>query len=63
VGGKRRLTQRGVQRMRDKEASTGLDKDDEATRWLEEHNPKPPPTPKSAKKSATLHRFRQRKAP
>ena len=46
--------------MRKREAATGLEPDDEAARWLEQHDPKPPdPTPKSAKKSATLHRFRQ----
>jgi hypothetical protein len=48
--------------MRQREASVGVDKDDEAARWLVEHDPPPPPpAPKSAKKSVTLHRFRQRK--
>jgi hypothetical protein len=46
--------------MRDREASVGLDADDEAAQWLAEHDPLPPPkTPKSAKKSVTLHRFKR----
>ena len=47
--------------MRQREASVGVEPDDEAARWLAEHDPKPPPpVPKSVKKSVTLHRFRQR---
>ena len=62
MGDKKRLTQRGVERMREREAAAGLDNDDAAAEWLAEHDPPPPPkTPKSAKKSVTLHRFRQRK--
>jgi hypothetical protein len=61
---KKRLTERGVKRMREREASVGLDPDDPAAEWLAEHDPPPAPkTPKSAKKSVTLHRFRQRQAP
>ena len=61
---KKRLTQRGVKRMRDREASVGLEPDDPAAEWLAEHDrPPAPKTPKSAKKSVTLHRFRQRQAP
>jgi hypothetical protein len=61
MSGKRPLTPRGVQRMRDREASVGLEQDDVAARWLEEHDPKPPaPPPKSAKRSLALHRFKQR---
>ena len=61
---KKRLTERGVKRMRNREASVGLDPDDPAAEWLAEHDPLPAPkTPKSAKKSVTLHRFRQRQAP
>jgi hypothetical protein len=60
VSRKKPLTQRGVERMREREASAGLDADDEAARWLAEHDPpEPPETPNSAKKSVTLHRFRQ----
>ncbi|MDX6475673.1 MAG: hypothetical protein QOH95_1184 [Gaiellaceae bacterium] len=48
--------------MRDREAGVGLDKDDEAERWLAEHDAAPPPAaPKAAKKSVTLHRFRQKR--
>ena len=58
---KKPLTPRGVGKMREREASVGVDQDDEAGRWLVEHDPPPPPpAPKSAKKSVTLHRFRQR---
>ena len=59
---KKRLTPRGVEKMRQREASAGMDPDDDAARWLAEHAPPPPPkAPKSAKKSVTLHRFRQRR--
>jgi hypothetical protein len=53
---RRRLEQRA-----ERERSAGLDPDDEAARWLDEHDPKPPPVaPKSARKSKALHRWRQR---
>ena len=58
---KKPLTERGVKRMRDREASVGLEPDDSAAQWLSDHDTPPPPaTPKSSKKSVTLHRFRQR---
>jgi hypothetical protein len=64
MSAKKPLTQRGVQRMRNREASVGIEPDDAAAEWLAKHDPPPPPkAPKSAKKSATLHRFRQRKDP
>jgi hypothetical protein len=46
--------------MREREASVGLDPDDAAAKWLEAHDPpRPPETPKSARKSKALHRFRE----
>jgi hypothetical protein len=39
----------------------GLEPDDEAGRWLAEHDPAPKPEPpKSAAKSKNLHRWRRR---
>ena len=60
MGRKRDLTTRGVMRLTERERAVGLDPDDDAARWLDENDPKPPPpTPKSAHKSKLLHRWRQ----
>jgi hypothetical protein len=57
---KRPPSRRRVEKMREREANVGLEPDDSAARWLDEHDPPPvPETPKSAHKSKTLHRFRQ----
>jgi hypothetical protein len=61
VNGKPGLTSRGAQKRAERERTVGLDPDDEAARWLEEHDPKPQPAPpKSLTKSKTLHQWRER---
>jgi hypothetical protein len=63
VAGKRSPTSRGARKLGDRERQVGIDNDDEAARWLEEHDPKPaPPAPKSVGKSKALHRWRQRES-
>jgi hypothetical protein len=63
VSRKRPLTSRGVQRQAERERSVGLDPDDEAARWLAEHDPPPPPPePKAGRKSKALHRWRQQRS-
>jgi hypothetical protein len=58
---KRPLTRKGAEKLGERERTAGLDPDDDAARWLAEHDPKPEPPPsKSAHKSKTLHRWRQR---
>ena len=49
-----------VQKRSERERTTGLDPEDDASKWLEEHAPPAPPAlPKSATKSKALHRWRQ----
>jgi hypothetical protein len=58
---KRRLTSRGAKKLAERERTVGLDADDAAARWLDEHDPRPEAEPpKSARKAKALHRFRQR---
>ena len=57
---KRPLSKKSVQRLAERERATGLDPEDAAARWLQENDRRPPPpAPKSATKSKTLHRWRQ----
>ena len=55
-----RLTHEGARKRAEREREAGLNPDDDAARWLEEHDPKPKPEPpKSIGKSKALHRWRQ----
>ncbi len=59
---KRPPSRRSVERMREREQKVGLEPDDAAARWLEDHEPKLEPAPsKAARKSKTLHRWRQQR--
>jgi hypothetical protein len=47
-------------RRGERERQAGLEPDDDAARWLAEHDPPVAPAPpKAARKSKALHRFRQ----
>ena len=58
---KRPLTSKGAKQLGERERTVGLDPEDEATRWLDEHDPPPKPQPpKAANKSKALHQWRRR---
>jgi len=58
---KHRLTRRGAEKRGERERQVGLDPDDDAPRWLAEHDARPEPEPpRSAAKSKNLHRWRRR---
>jgi hypothetical protein len=54
-------SRRTVAKMREREQKVGLEPDDAAGQWLEEHEPaKPEPAPQAGHKSKLLHQFRRR---
>jgi hypothetical protein len=61
VSRKRPFTSKGAKKLSERERAVGLDPEDEATRWLDQHHPPPAPAvPKAASKSKVLHQWRQR---
>jgi hypothetical protein len=53
-----------AKRRGERERQAGLEPDDEAARWLDEHDQPPSPEPpRSAGKSKELHRWRRQQAP
>jgi hypothetical protein len=60
---KRQISRQKVAKMREREAAVGLDPEDEAARWLAEHDPPPAAAEsKSARKAKLLHQFRNRRS-
>ena len=58
---KRPLSSRSVEKLSERERTVGIDPEDDAAAWLDEHDPKPPPpVSKRAAKNRTLHQWRRR---
>ena len=56
----RPLKSGSVKKLSERERATGIDAEDDASKWLQERDPPPPPAaPKAATKSKALHRWRQ----
>ena len=56
-----RLTHDGAKRRAERERQAGLDPEDDAARWLDQHDPPPTPPPSKSKfKSTELHRWHQK---
>jgi hypothetical protein len=63
VSRKRPISSEGAKKMAEREREVGLDRDDDAARWLAEHDPPPEaPPPRSFGKSKTLHQWRRQQA-
>jgi hypothetical protein len=61
VSRKRPLTSGSAKKLGERERLAGLEPDDAAARWLEEHHPDAKPqAPKRASKSKALHQWRRR---
>jgi hypothetical protein len=62
VSRNRPLSGKGAKKRAERERAVGLEPDDAAAQWLEEHDPPPKPQPpKAAGKSKVLHQLRQRR--
>jgi hypothetical protein len=56
----RPLKSGSVKKLSERERATGIDPEDDASKWLQERDPPPPPpVPRAATKSKALHRWRQ----
>lgn len=55
------MNRKSAERRAERERNVGLEPDDDAAKWLEEHDPPPAPkVPKSLSKNKLLHTWRRR---